>query len=139
MDKIYELLKEMKEIMEEDRKMLKQIFSIMNLEDVKPESTVENNTEQDSNKKVLHIAELGEGDDIPDPKLFDVIDTIVECGVASTSFVQRKFKFGYARASRVIDQAENLGIISGYRGSEPREVLYKKEQWEAKKKELLSR
>ena len=53
----------------------------------------------------------------------DAIDTVVEVGQASTSFIQRRFKVGYARAGRIIDQMEARGIISGYEGSKPRQVL----------------
>ena len=53
----------------------------------------------------------------------DAIDVVVETGQASTSFIQRRFKVGYARAGRIIDQMEERGIISGYQGSKPRQVL----------------
>ena len=53
----------------------------------------------------------------------DAIETVVEIGQASTSFIQRRFKVGYARAGRIIDQMEARGIISGYEGSKPRQVL----------------
>ncbi len=65
----------------------------------------------------------GEEDDT-DPFLQDAIDTVVETGQASTSFIQRRFKVGYARAGRIIDQMEEKGVISGYQGSKPREVLW---------------
>ena len=69
-------------------------------------------------------------DDNTDPFLMDAIDVVVETGQASTSFIQRRFKVGYARAGRIIDQMEERGIISGYQGSKPREVLMSKEHWE---------
>lgn len=69
-------------------------------------------------------------DDDTDPFLMEAIDTVVETGQASTSFIQRRFKVGYARAGRIIDQMEERGIISGYQGSKPREVLMPKERWE---------
>ena len=53
----------------------------------------------------------------------DAIQTVVETGQASTSFIQRRFKVGYARAGRIIDQMEERGVISGFQGSKPREVL----------------
>ena len=53
----------------------------------------------------------------------DAIQTVVETGQASTSFIQRRFKVGYARAGRIVDQMEERGVISGYQGSKPREVL----------------
>lgn len=67
-------------------------------------------------------------EDDTDPFLMDAIDTVVETGQASTSFIQRRFKVGYARAGRIIDQMEERGIISGYQGSKPREVLMTKER-----------
>ena len=53
----------------------------------------------------------------------EAIDEVVQTGQASTSYIQRKFKVGYARAGRIIDQMEERGIISGYQGSKPRQVL----------------
>ena len=47
-----------------------------------------------------------------------------------SSFIQRRFKVGYARAGRIIDQMEARGIISGYEGSKPRTVLMTKERWQ---------
>ena len=76
--------------------------------------------------------EIDEGaldDDETDPLLNDAIETVIETGQASTSYIQRKFKVGYARAGRIIDQMEERGIISGYQGSKPREVLMTKERW----------
>lgn len=69
-------------------------------------------------------------DDETDPLLEDAIEMVIETGQASTSFIQRRFKVGYARAGRIIDQMEERGIISGYQGSKPREVLMSKERWE---------
>ena len=71
-----------------------------------------------------------EEDDDTDPLLMEAIDVVVETGQASTSFIQRRFKVGYARAGRIIDQMEERGIISGFQGSKPREVLMSKERWE---------
>ena len=68
--------------------------------------------------------------DNTDELLMDAIDVVVETGQASTSFIQRRFKVGYARAGRIIDQMEERGIISGFQGSKPREVLISKERWE---------
>lgn len=77
--------------------------------------------------------EIDEGimdDGETDPLLNEAIQTVIETGQASTSFIQRRFKVGYARAGRIIDQMEERGIISGYQGSKPREVLMTKERWE---------
>ena len=56
-------------------------------------------------------------------KDIEAIETVIETQQASTSFIQRRFKVGYARAGRIIDQMEERGIISGYQGSKPRQVL----------------
>ncbi len=80
--------------------------------------TIENN-----NKTDKEIAMEKDEEDDTDPFLMDAIETVVETGQASTSFIQRKFKVGYARAGRIIDQMEERGVISGYQGSKPREVL----------------
>ena len=76
-----------------------------------------------SNKSEGQIEKEAEDDDT-DPLLMEAIDTVVEIGQASTSFIQRRFKVGYARAGRIIDQMEERGVISGYQGSKPREVLW---------------
>ena len=69
-------------------------------------------------------------DDDTDELLDEAIELVIETGQASTSFIQRRFKVGYSRAGRIIDQMEQRGIISGYQGSKPREVLMSKERWE---------
>ena len=69
-------------------------------------------------------------EDDTDPFLNDAIETVIETKQASTSFIQRRFKVGYARAGRIIDQMEERGVISGYQGSKPREVLMTKERWQ---------
>ena len=69
-------------------------------------------------------------DDETDPLLSEAIEAVIEIGSASASLIQRRFKVGYARAGRIIDQMEARGIISGYQGSKPREVLMSKERWQ---------
>ena len=74
-------------------------------------------------------SEAADGDDA-DPFLNDAIEAVIDIGSASASLIQRRFKVGYARAGRIIDQMEARGIISGYQGSKPREVLMSRERWE---------
>ncbi len=83
---------------------------------------------ENANKTDKEVAEEEMQDDDTDPFLMDAIDVVVETGQASTSFIQRRFKVGYARAGRIIDQMEERGVISGYQGSKPREVLMTKER-----------
>ena len=78
---------------------------------------------ENSNKTDKELAEEASVDDDTDPLLMEAIDVVVETGQASTSFIQRRFKVGYARAGRIIDQMEERGVISGYQGSKPRQVL----------------
>ena len=85
-------------------------------------------TIENSNKTEKELIQEQAEDDETDPFLMDAIDAVVEQGQASTSFIQRRFKVGYARAGRIIDQMEERGIISGYQGSKPREVLITKER-----------
>ena len=87
--------------------------------------SIENNNKTDKEKALE--AEQAEDDDA-DPFLQEAINTVVETGQASTSFIQRRFKVGYARAGRIIDQMEERGVISGYQGSKPREVLWTMEK-----------
>jgi S-DNA-T family DNA segregation ATPase FtsK/SpoIIIE len=58
-----------------------------------------------------------------DPLLGDAIVLVAEMGTASTSMLQRRLRLGYTRAGRLIDMLERRGIISGYEGSKPRQVL----------------
>ncbi len=58
------------------------------------------------------------------------IDLVVEAGQASVSLIQRKFKVGYARAARIVDQMEARGIVGGFEGSKPRQILISRQQWQ---------
>jgi len=58
-----------------------------------------------------------------DTLLADAIRTVVTTGAASVALLQRRLRVGYARAGRLIDIMEEMGIISGYDGSKARAVL----------------
>jgi S-DNA-T family DNA segregation ATPase FtsK/SpoIIIE len=58
-----------------------------------------------------------------DPLLGDAIRLVAEMQTASTSMLQRRMRLGYTRAGRLIDMLERRGVISGYEGSKPRQVL----------------
>lgn len=53
---------------------------------------------------------------------------VIESGKASTSFLQRKLRIGYARAARLMDILESEGVIAPGDGAKLREVLIKKEE-----------
>jgi S-DNA-T family DNA segregation ATPase FtsK/SpoIIIE len=58
-----------------------------------------------------------------DPLLEEAIALVAQMGTASTSMLQRRLRLGYTRAGRLIDMLERRGVISGYEGSKPRQVL----------------
>lgn len=69
-----------------------------------------------------------EGVDV-DSKMEEAIRIVIEAGQASTSMIQRRMKVGYARAGRMIDDMEQLGVVGPHQGSKPREVLMTYSQW----------
>jgi S-DNA-T family DNA segregation ATPase FtsK/SpoIIIE len=78
-------------------------------------------------EEVASDADDGEPDDAlsanEDPLLEEAIALVAQMGTASTSMLQRRLRLGYTRAGRLIDMLERRGIISGYEGSKPRQVL----------------
>lgn len=65
-----------------------------------------------------------------DELLSDAIELVIEAQQASVSMLQRKFRIGYNRAARIIDEMEKRGIVSENLGSKPRNVLISKEEFE---------
>ena len=59
----------------------------------------------------------------------EAIQFVIESGQASTSMLQRRLKVGYARAGRMIDDMEQLGIVGPHQGSKPRDVLMSYNEW----------
>jgi len=68
-----------------------------------------------------------------DELLEDAIEIVVRSGVASASLLQRKLRVGYARAARIVDLMEELGVVGGYEGSKPRAVLMTPEELEERR------
>ncbi len=64
-----------------------------------------------------------------DPMLQDAIKCVAEAGQASASLLQRRLRLGYARAGRLIDEMEDMGIIGPREGSKPRQVLITYQQY----------
>lgn len=64
-----------------------------------------------------------------DPVMIDAIKCVIEAGQASTSFLQRRLRVGYARAGRLIDEMEQMGIVGPHEGSKPRQVLINYQQF----------
>jgi DNA segregation ATPase FtsK/SpoIIIE, S-DNA-T family len=68
-------------------------------------------------------SEEGDFDPDQDDLLDDAIHLVVQTQTASVSMLQRRLRVGYTRAGRLIDMLERRGVISGYEGSKPRQVL----------------
>lgn len=64
-----------------------------------------------------------------DDLLSDAIELVVDAEQASISMLQRKFRIGYNRAARLVDEMEKRGIVSEHLGSKPRNVLISKEEF----------
>ena len=102
-------------------------------------SEIKENTNTTYDNNIIESIEKANGknakdqdtdEDDADELLNDAIDLVMDMGQASASMLQRKFKIGYSRAGRIVDQMEARGLISGYDGSKPRQVLISKEEWQ---------
>ncbi len=84
------------------------------------------NFSMENTSNSIFSASLGDdGDgDMDDDELYEEArQTVMEAGKASTSFLQRKLRVGYARAARLMDMLEERGVIGAGSGAKPREVL----------------
>ncbi len=68
-----------------------------------------------------------------DDLLEEAIEIVVRSGVASASLLQRKLRIGYARAARLVDIMEDMGIVGAFEGSKPRVVLMTEEELEQRR------
>lgn len=82
--------------------------------------------EEINSESVAEEPNPGDNDEL----LPQAIELVVESGQASVSLIQRKFKVGYARAARIVDQMEERGIVGRFEGSKPRQVLISRQQWQ---------
>jgi S-DNA-T family DNA segregation ATPase FtsK/SpoIIIE len=74
-------------------------------------------------EEVVEDGHEGEFDPDSDDLLDEAIRLVVQTETASVSMIQRRLRVGYTRAGRLIDMLERRGVISGYEGSKPRQVL----------------
>jgi S-DNA-T family DNA segregation ATPase FtsK/SpoIIIE len=88
-----------------------------------PEFHAELLEEVDSGDGDSSASEESELNPDEDPLLQEAVALVAQMGTASTSMLQRRLRLGYTRAGRLIDMLERRGIISGYEGSKPRQVL----------------
>ena len=79
-----------------------------------------------------------EGLDV-DSKMEEAIKCVIDAGQASTSLLQRRLKVGYARAGRMIDDMEQMGVVGPHQGSKPRDVLMTYNEWLERRNALENR
>ena len=88
--------------------------------------------EEFTNQESPHTSSSGSSnsdtDGGDDPMYNEVVEFAIETGKISASLIQRRFRFGYTRAARMVDLLESRGIVGPQNGSKPREVLVKLEK-----------
>ena len=88
--------------------------------------------EEFTNQESTHTSSSGSSnsdtDGGDDPMYNEVVEFAIETGKISASLIQRRFRFGYNRAARMVDLLESRGIVGPQNGSKPREVLVKLEK-----------
>jgi S-DNA-T family DNA segregation ATPase FtsK/SpoIIIE len=66
---------------------------------------------------------------VGDDAILPAIEIAVNSGSVSTSLLQRKLSLGYARAARIVDKLEKIGVVGPFEGSKPRKVLITHEEF----------
>lgn len=89
-------------------------------------------------KKQSDSSDDDDGLDV-DSKMDEAIKCVIDAGQASTSLIQRRLKVGYARAGRMIDDMEQLGVVGPHQGSKPRDVLMTYNEWLERRNALQNR
>ncbi|MBQ7784176.1 MAG: hypothetical protein IJ368_09420, partial [Oscillospiraceae bacterium] len=90
---------------------------------------IEQNSPQPKGEKPADNGKSYEGSDE------DVVERAIECAVdagsagVSVSYFQRKLKLGYARAARIMDELEELGVVGPFEGAKPHQVLMSREMF----------
>ena len=80
-------------------------------------------------KSAIESSDAGKKSDAEDELTEDAIAFILKSKQASVSMLQRRFRIGYNRAARIIDEIEERGIIGPSDGSRPRQVLYTEDEY----------
>lgn len=96
-----------------------------------PETDIdlEGKNEPNSIFDALNGSSFSEGEEEDDDELYqEAKEIVLNAGKASTSYIQRKLRVGYARAARLIDLLEDNGVVGPADGSKPREVLINTDQ-----------
>jgi S-DNA-T family DNA segregation ATPase FtsK/SpoIIIE len=110
-------------ISETELKKVAEYLAKQSEDDIPSEINLEGETQKNS---IFDSSAMGD-DDVDDDMYEEARDTVIQAGKASTSFLQRKLRIGYARAARLIDILEEKNVIGPGEGAKPREVLIKSE------------
>lgn len=93
--------------------------------EIPDEISLDANSVSDNN--VIFSSNMNDDDEADDDLYEEAKQTIIEAGKASTSYLQRKLRVGYARAARLMDMLEERGVIGAADGSKPRDVISQNE------------
>lgn len=110
-------------ISETELKKVAEYLAKQSEDDIPSEINLEGEAQKNS---IFDSSTMGD-DDVDDDMYEEARDTVIQAGKASTSFLQRKLRIGYARAARLIDILEEKNVIGPGEGAKPREVLIKSE------------
>lgn len=76
------------------------------------------------------VEKTGKNREEEDELFWDAVKLVIDCGQASASLLQRRFRIGYTRAARLVDMMEERGFVGPHEGSKPRSVLITKRRLE---------
>lgn len=76
-----------------------------------------------ADKNAIFESSFGDDEEVDDDLYEQAREEVVKAGKASTSYIQRKLRVGYARAARLVDLLEERGVIGPADGAKPREVI----------------
>ncbi|WP_444657925.1 DNA translocase FtsK 4TM domain-containing protein [Caproiciproducens sp. R2] len=109
-----------------------EIESVVNFVKKSQEAGYDKNIAEEIEKNAVAEKDSGGGGGVngdTDPMMPEAVKCVVEAGQASTSLLQRRLRLGYARAGRLVDEMEQMGIVGPHEGSKPRQVLITYQQW----------
>jgi DNA segregation ATPase FtsK/SpoIIIE, S-DNA-T family len=90
------------------------------------ETEIKNNINTIKTRNNIEVSFIDKNYDDGEDELYEEAKRItIEAGKASTSYIQRKLRIGYARSARLLELLEDRGIVGTARGAEAREVLTK--------------
>lgn len=112
-----------------DREIEKVVEFIKNSQESKYDSKIAAEIEKNAISDNSKGSDSNSGEGSEDPMMNEAIKCVVEAGQASTSLLQRRLRVGYARAGRLVDEMEQMGIVGPHEGSKPRQVLITYQQF----------